>query len=274
MKHTRPYCQPIGKPLLIVFAVLAAMLATAACDGSAGDKHHADAGSTPAAVAAASQPESGFATGTVRDSRGEPIAGAKVVLSNTVFRRSFIEGVTKADGSYRLPLQPGMWNAKATFRKEYNGRTYRLHLHPHNEQSFDPEGAVRDFTWKLEGRSEENRYRYYGGLIEIFTTEDFLDSDDDIRLTLVPDGPLIDGSPGRTLQLRRGDHYWDSGRTIEDVPIGRYIASASLENESGSRPLRVGPRDDKQPLAAQMQLDFIPDGSNTPGSKADIVIGH
>lgn len=153
-------------------------------------------------------PEKGHATGKVVDTRGNAVAGAKILLDNTVFYASYINGSTRPDGTYRIRLQPGAWKAQASLVREYNGRTYSLRLHPDNIDAFDEQGAVRNFTWKLEGRHPESDYGYYGGFIQLSTDLDFSSDLDDIELTLTPSGPLIDGSPGKALQLRLGDHYW------------------------------------------------------------------
>src|SRR3546814_11710318 len=62
---------------------------------------------------------------------------------------------------------------------------------------------------------------------------------EDVELTLTPSGPLIDGSEGKTLVLRQGDHYWVQFGYLEDIPIGRYTVTAILKNKDGPRPLRI-----------------------------------
>ena len=118
--------------------------------------------------APAARQETGYATGLVMDTNGKPVAGARILLDNTVFYASYINGSTGADGTYRLKVQPGAWRAYATIQKEYNGRTYSLDLHPDSADSFDDSGAVRNFTWKLEGRKPDNNWGYYGGLVKVF----------------------------------------------------------------------------------------------------------
>lgn len=221
----------------------------------------------------ASRPVSGYATGTVVDTRGNPISGAKILLDNTVFYASYINGSTADDGSYRLKVQPGAWRTYASFRKEYNGRTYSLELHPDSVDSFDDSGAVRNFVWKLEGRKPDNDWGYYGGLVKVFNETGFHEMPD-VEITLAPDGPLIDGSQGSTLVLRPGDNYWRQLEYLEDIPIGRYAATAALVEGDGRRPLKLKDGDAEGPLAAEMQLDFTPDISGAPGATASIAIGY
>src|SRR3546814_11303480 len=68
------------------------------------------------AVAATSL-ETGYATGLVVDTRGKPIAGAKILLDNSVLYASYIDGTPREDGTYRIKVQPGAWKAPATLKK-------------------------------------------------------------------------------------------------------------------------------------------------------------
>lgn len=221
---------------------------------------------------AAAREETGYATGLVVDTRGNPVAGAKVLLDNTVFYASYINGSTAEDGTYRLKVQPGAWRAYATIRKDYNGRTYSLDLHPDSIDSFDDSGAVRNFTWKLEGRKPDNDWGYYGGLVKVFDETRFHEMED-VEITLEPVGPLIDGSQGRTLVLRLGDNYWRDRAYLEDIPIGRYTASAAITDGDARQALRVRDWDAEEDAGEKMQLDFIPDSSGGPGATASIAIG-
>ncbi|TWI06098.1 hypothetical protein IP90_00361 [Luteimonas cucumeris] len=215
----------------------------------------------------------GYATGTARDTQGNPIAGAKILLDNSVYYASYIHGSTRDDGSYRIKAQPGAWRAYASIRKAYNGKTYTLELHPDNIDAFDDEGAVRNFTWKLEGRTPENDYGYYGGFIQLSTDLDFSADLDNVELALTPSGPLIDGSPGKSLRLRLGDHYWIDRYQIEDIPIGRYRVEATLKSDEGDRRLRIQDWHTKGEFKPEFQLDFIPDPGSGVDNSASIVIG-
>ncbi|MGO1719223.1 MAG: carboxypeptidase-like regulatory domain-containing protein [Luteimonas sp.] len=239
-------------------ALLAALATLSACEADRVD---------------ASRPASGYATGTVVDTRGNPIAGAKILLDNTVFYASYINGSTAEDGTYRLKVQPGAWRAYASIRKDYNGRTYSLELHPDSIDSFDETGAVRNFVWKLEGRKQDNDWGYYGGLVKVFNETGFYEMEN-VEITLVPDGPLIDGSTGRTLVLRSGDNYWRQLAYLEDIPIGRYAVTAALMDGDTRQPLKLRGWDAKDDPAAELRLDFTPDTSGSPGATASIAIGY
>ena len=223
----------------------------------------------------ATEPEHGYASGRVVDTRGQPIAGAKVHLDNTVFYSSHMQATTGEDGRYRLKMHPGAWLATAKFRTDYNGRSYELELHPENSDSFDDGGAVRDFTWKLEGRSPLSEYRYYGGFILVFTANGFYEDMEAVELRLAPDGPLIDGSEGHALSLRFGDRHWVQYGHVEDVPIGRYRVTAVLHAEDGPRPLRIQDRHTHGAFQHEFMLDFLPESGVSPReNSAAIVVGY
>ncbi len=217
--------------------------------------------------------ESGYATGKVTDTQGNPIAGANILLDNAIYYNTYLTGTTQEDGTYKIRIEPGSWDAYATFKKEYNGQVYPLRLHPDNDGMFNEEGAVRNFSWKLEGRY--NEHSYYGGFVQLVPDTGFYEDMENIKLTLIPSGPLIDGSQGQTIYLEYGDHYWVDYYHIEDIPIGRYIASATLTTENGDQPLRVQNWDTQGEFGTEVQIDFIPDDLEfAPTNYATITIGY
>jgi hypothetical protein len=247
----------IKQPLALLAGL--ALAGLAACEGH----------SAPAAG-----PETGYATGTVVDTQGKPITGAKILLENSVFYAAYIDGSSDTDGRYRIKAQPGAWKAHASIRKTYNGKAYTLALQPDNPDSFDGDGAVRNFTWKLEGRTPGNAYGYYGGFIQLSTDIGFHEDMEHIELTLTPSGPLIDGSEGTTLRLRLGDHYWIDRYQIEDIPIGRYRVEATLNDAGSSRRLRIQDWRKKGEFKPEFQLDFTPKPAGATDNSASIVIGY
>lgn len=222
---------------------------------------------------AAPEPRQGHATGRVVDTRGNPVPGAKILLENTVFHSSSVSGSTGPDGRYRLKVYPGAWQAWGTLTTEYHGKTYRLDLHPENPDSMDENGGVRDFTWKLEGRDPRKDHAHYGGQVAVFGDYHFYDMED-VELTLEPDGPLIDGSEGRTLVLRPDDHHWSQLDFLRDIPIGRYVVTARLLEDGGTRPLRIRDRDGRHEATERFRLEFEPEGGSSTGAVAAIVIGR
>jgi len=250
---------------------LAVALASCAKDGEKGSESNGD---EPKA-------EKGYATGKAVDTQGNPIVGAYLYLQNTLFYDSYINGTTSENGTYRLQLSPGAWKVHASFKKEYNGKTYTLRLHTDNTNSFSEEGGVRNATWKLEGRDPDPSYDnsvFYGGQVDISFYHTFpFEVQDKVEVTFTPSGPLIDGSEGKTLTLKPGDHYWSAiTNRIEDIPIGRYMVTAVLKNTQGETPLKVSDSHTADDFAPEMQLDFISDSRQNfnPLNYAEIVISY
>ncbi len=215
----------------------------------------------------------GFLTGKVVDTQGNPIDGVKILLDNAIYYNTYLTGTTQEDGTYKIRIEPGAWNAYATFKKEYNGQVYPLRLHPDNDEMVNEEGMVINFNWKLEGRY--NEHSYYGGFIQLVPDTGFYEEMENIKLTLMPSGPLIDGSQGQTLQLEYGDHYWVDNYHIEDIPIGRYTVKAVLQTENGDQPLHVQNWETQGEFGTEVQIDFIPDDLEfTPTNYATVTIGY
>lgn len=219
--------------------------------------------------------EKGYATGKVVDGQGKPIAGAKIYLDNAPFHDSFIDGSTGEDGIYKIKVYQGAWKAYASFKREYNGKTYSIQLYPDNTNSFSEEGAVRNFTWKLEGIDPDNEHYFYGGQVTVSSDIGFYEDYEDIELTFTPSGPLIDGSEGKTIVLRYGERYWEEYYYIKDIPVGRYMVTAILKKSGGNVPLKIQNWHTKGDFVSELQLDFIPDNSDFRStSEVSIVIGH
>lgn len=218
--------------------------------------------------------EKGYLTGKATDTQGNPIAGAKLTLENTVLYSSYLYSNTDEDGIYKVKLHTGTWWLTATFKKEYNGKTYTLPLSPDHVERFTEDGGVCNFTWKLEGADPDNPHYFYGGQVNVSRDIDFYEDEEDIELTFTPSGPLIDGSEGKTLVLRYGEHYWKDYYYIKDIPVGRYIVTAVLKGDQGDVPLKIQNWHTKSDFISELQLDFIPDDTFRPTPEASIVIGY
>src|SRR4029077_186138 len=118
--------------------------------------------------------------------------------------------------------------------------TYCLDLGPtgSTDTFSSSDGAVRNFHWKLTGQrpglSDTTQFSsFYGaGLSVADDTGNFVLNDKYIEVTLVPSGPLVDGSAGSTLTLPGGD--WNS-YVIGDIPLGRYALSADYAPPNGAK---------------------------------------
>ncbi|MBW3571174.1 MAG: hypothetical protein KY467_08710 [Gemmatimonadetes bacterium] len=97
--------------------------------------------------------------------------------------------------------------------------------------------------------------------------------DGSLRATirLVPQGPLMDGSTGRTIVREITNSASSRGRVIRDVPLGAYTVSATRSAANGTEtPLQViarsvnGASGPAPAPAAQARLVFEPSGSSEP----------
>jgi hypothetical protein len=214
--------------------------------------------------------------GAITDARGKPIPGAEFTVSirgTTIAgeRTSFSPPVDK-DGRYAQRVPAGVYAISARMIYEYNGKRYTLDLHPDDDQRRERtyesrDGVVKDFRWRTTGlepgEDAANQYYWYGGRVQPQQAS----SDDALNLrypggmvevTLTPRGPLIDGSTGQTitqpLPTDRLNRAW-----IDDVPIGRYTASAKLIAANGAeQPLALSAEYSGAPFAATLDLEFTP----------------
>ncbi|WP_169807679.1 carboxypeptidase-like regulatory domain-containing protein [Herbidospora mongoliensis] len=189
--------------------------------------------------------EPGVLRGRVVDAAGKPIKGAEIVADNQLLYNSNAVVRTDGDGFYRVDTNVATtFHATATVTSEYNGQEYTLSLAPDDDGPFaGPSGAIRNFTWKLTGKQADG-LGFYGGKVLFYldstdplNPDAFLE-DEKVRLTLTPDGPLIDGSEGPPIvgmATRNGD-----GSGLEDVPISRYRITADYEGRPLSVKLRKG----------------------------------
>ncbi|WP_400190529.1 carboxypeptidase-like regulatory domain-containing protein [Hymenobacter sp. B81] len=180
----------------------------------------------------------GYATGKVVDTQGRPLPGITVLLDNTAFFNTHLEGTTDANGMYRIRVTRGSWRAIAEYNRPYNGRVYRFDLEPSSMAAFTEEDAVvRDFTWKITGPKSDPPGALHGGWVDVHPDlMSGIQDRENVDFTFKPVGPLVDGSTG-TVLTRRVDL---TTGTIADLPIGRYRITARYQG----RPLKVRSRVD------------------------------
>lgn len=179
------------------------------------------AAATPPAVPAKTtpaRPTPFVMSGTVRDASGRPLAGVEVSAANTVAYDVNVVGRTDAQGRYRLelPHDIGTWRPYASVSRPWGNQVFRFTVYPDDPSSFAARtGATRDFVWRLSGPHDGG---VLGQPVNVYGGEDI--DWDTLELTFTPDGPLVDGSAGKTLVRR------PTGSRIADVPVGRYRVSA------------------------------------------------
>ncbi len=170
------------------------------------------------------------ASGVVTDAQGKPLPNVEIVVDNQLLYDSNATGKTDDRGRYRieLPTFAATWSVSATHSVEYHGTTYAFSLHPDDDSAFAGNtGGVRHFEWKLSGQRPDGGF--YGAYVVGYTEPgDFDLQVSDVELTLVPEGPLVDGSQGETISGKFVST--PDGDAVQDIPLGRYTISAKLED--------------------------------------------
>ncbi len=196
--------------------------------------------------------------GRILDERGLPVPGAKLIIE-PVMHRGTITTSTNSAGHYQsIPLNPQANPYYVIAYKEvtYHGRTYCLRMagvgHDFKDAFNASAGVVRDFRWSLTGPSDMPRdnigSHFWGAWLgfDNTSTEDakFVDWEAQLQITLTPDGPLIDGSTGKTIvtNVRMADG-------VQDIPAGYYKVSAALVNPDGTKsPLKISTSNEAEDL--------------------------
>jgi hypothetical protein len=219
---------------------------------------------TPAARSPTTTPgvaASGIVSGRATYADGEPLPGANVVAIAVEYNLE-ASGQTGPDGEYRLelPERDANYRVVAWVERDYSGRRYQLPLVP--EGSTDTrfhgtEGRAQNFVWQISGAAPWGAHlppgdsrSFIGGLIELYVYDPNTDPRGERAivapagttyvLTLVPIGPLIDGSAGQTVEHSvTTDEATDSGSTtlvgaIVDVPVGQYEVMARIARPGDS----------------------------------------
>ncbi len=199
--------------------------------------------------------------GKVTDTQGRPIKGVTVLIDNTLIYNSYLTGATGDDGTYQIKLLIGSWQAYAEMNVAYNGKTYKIDLHPDNAQGFGGDGAIRNFQWKLTGTKPAPLTGDYGGtvIVDKYIGSSIYDSEN-IEFTLKPTGALIDGSTGQVLKMKHGQPSTNNYGKLVDIPIGRYTVTAVYQSSTGNIPIKLRDKDHNRngAFATSVQLDFEP----------------
>lgn len=186
--------------------------------------------------------EPGVVKGVVRNSQGQPLAGARLEVVDASNRYgSSIATSTDASGAYRVNVPVGSWVVYGSYPLNYNGTQLCLPLEDDNAEGFwHADGAVRNFTLKISGerRFSDGSLGHWGGTLVVNTRfgsdpwgNDPLQAT--LRFVLEPDGPLMDGSTGDRV-VRTGTVNLRDNFEIGDIPLGRYWVEAGLVEANGA----------------------------------------
>jgi hypothetical protein len=198
----------------------------------------------------------GFVRGYVKDTRGQPVAGARLGLKTARIYDAYLAASAETDARGYYEIKIPMGGARfdyAGYTIEYGAGSAALGLHPADGQLDESypaaTGGVENFVLLPYGiadrdgvsRKANHRANYYGGslLVRYFIGgfSGMLSPGDEIQITLAPEGNLIDGSTGKSFLIRKTVEDSSLGEfMINNVPVGRYRIEV---REAGGKPLRI-----------------------------------
>jgi hypothetical protein len=219
--------------------------------------------------------------GKVVDAQGNPLAGVKVRAVNPNGINMFAEGLTDANGNYKIPVTPlGGWTIMAWKEAAYKGKTFYLRLGMKNDADYSAfatnGGSVtRDFVWKLTGRiadrttSPENGWGYFGGCLRFVNDNGVvgpMTAGTKVTVTLAPTAgaKYLDGTNAtaagtitKTFTMASGtNNYY-----ITDIPVTEYHMSIESELNGVRKQVYIG-GNNYNLLNEWLEFDFNP----APGS--------
>ncbi len=209
--------------------------------------------------------------GVVKDAGGKPLAGAHLVAWASAFggARTSIEGTTNADGIYEIPLPVGICQiVNADYKDPKNDDSMLLPLHPVDgtrDEFNAATGHVENFVLRTSGASGDGSGNY-GASMRVLTWH--IPERSIVELSLKPNGPLMDGSTGKTLLFRWNAPKAESlsGETfIAGIPLGRYTLTAKVYDGDDALPLRARKITDDE-LKAVLPVVFEAEGGGKRAS--------
>ncbi len=176
------------------------------------------------------------ATGRVVDAAGRPLTGAEVEVHNSVYMTS-VKTRVGANGQYTVKVPDGSWRVLGTYNAQFDGKTYCLQLKPDDTEGFwAADGAVRNLSLAIQGANAHPDGSPYGGKLDV-ELRGFTPGTYQGTVTLVPQGPLMDGSTGRTIALQGSVDIGGGGMagfTVQDISLGKYAVTAELTDAAGA----------------------------------------
>jgi hypothetical protein len=104
------------------------------------------------------QGQAGYLVGQITDQKGNGISNATIFIENTVFQNRGAQVSSDPSAHYKVAMVEGLgqWTVKAYVLPKFNGRVYKMFLHPDNTDSFtSEEKPVRNFDWKIKGHTPD-----------------------------------------------------------------------------------------------------------------------
>ncbi len=200
-----------------------------------------------------------YVQGKVTDTKGNPIAGARIIVNNTIYYNSGTTGTTDVNGRYKIPVELGSWRVYAEIDRTFNGKNFKkLEMHPDKDNSFaGAEGATVNFQWKLQGEKPAPLVGFYGGTVYLYPGSDNeIRDSENIEFTFTPAGNLIDGNSGSVIVRKGGQPQTATYSQVPDIPIGKYTVTARHVPTGKSLKLRKSYQGDYAP---GMTIEFEPE---------------
>lgn len=205
--------------------------------------------------------KAGVVRGYVYDTQGRPLKGAKLGARSTAVG-GFYSGssaTTDEKGYYEITAPAGVAHFYcAGYAVEHGEGLAAMGLHPADGSAGNfatPNGEVENFVLLPYGIADRAKAQddpraggnYYGGAVVlgwtidddrgIFSSPSYLPNNATIEFTLTPDGPLVDGSRGRPILIRKTISAASPSQLyVNNIPAGPYQVSAKLV---GGGPLRL-----------------------------------
>lgn len=216
-------------------------------------------GAAASGVAAA-----GSVSGTVLDTQGRPLEGARIEV-----KRDFTYGQARttsgAGGRYRIDgLTAGTYRVFAYVERPYEGGTVCQRLAaaggPADYNALAvPRGGERSFRWRLSGALENDAVRV-GAQLRLANSHALYASTTALVFTFTPTTPLLDGSAGETLVRELALRPPSRDDAVDDLPLGVYRLRVEAIGKDGlRRPLAVAD-DPAAPLREAIELRWTSTG--------------
>lgn len=253
----------LGIAALLVLILLAKLFShsTATNPAQPGTTSPVQGGALGGGSASNTTAQAGVFQGRCTTEQGTPLANVDVKIAGvtTAGENTVTDVHTDSSGNYSQTLPPGKYSILNAFYPVTLGTTnYLLPLAipdgANNDDADIGPGIARDLVLHIHGKIAPNlvdtdwRSFYGGNLICTFYGRYLVGgtpAGSITEMTLVPSGPLADGTTGQTLTLRVTNNVTNEGTEANflDIPIGQYTISARLLNADGSliEPLIIGP---------------------------------
>lgn len=211
----------------------------------------------------------GTISGTVVDSLGHPIEGARVLVVPALTTGD-VEVTTDADGRYlvqgllEVPYRIRAW---AFYQSAGSRVCLRLGMESpvHYDTFVTSSGVIKNFSVQHTGGIGDLRDtdEQFGAVLSVMNTYYYEDADNRIELMFTPTGPLIDGAPAQTFVrvIDPATQY-----LLRGLPVAPYTVTATLIQPDGTRsPVGVSRSDFVEP-SASLAVTWEGDGSCSLGS--------